>query len=155
MKKSFNFILLGLMAFSLVSLNSSCKKDDNDDEEEETGIESFIGSYDFTVTTTIHEWNSILQQCETETATGTHLITINDTYNSGVLAANQLVVKNLIKNSNTEVVIDITDNSFVFTEPGWITGSGTKSGNSITIEYLDGTTDCGTADEGAGTAVKK
>ncbi len=154
MKKSFNFILMGLMAFSLVSLNSCKKDDDDDDDEQQTGIESFIGSYNFTVTTETHTWSNPLQQCESETETETHLITINDTYNDGVLAANQLVIKNLVKNSNTEVVIDITDNSFVITEPDWYNGTGTKSGNTITIEFTYSFGSCPDPNQGNGTAVK-
>lgn len=156
MKKSFNFVLMGLLIFALVSLTTSCNKDDGQDEEE-TGVASFIGSYDFTVTTTTHEWSNQLQQCETFTETETHLITINKTYSNGTLAANQLVIRNLVKNSSDEVVIDITDNSFVITESnyGFFTGTGTKSGNSISIQYEGGAFSCNDADTGSGTAVKK
>lgn len=156
MKK--NYFILGLMAVLLVSLSYGCKKeneDDDDDDTQLTGRAAWVGSYDFTVNYVDHNWNNILQQCEDESGTSTYLIIIDTLSSDNTLLSNQLVIKNLRGGSSSEEVIDISGDSFLITGSSPISGSGTKNGNTITIEFSDYSSGICDPSTGNGTATKR
>lgn len=147
MKK--NYLLTVFTGLIIAVSGYSCNDCDCDDDT--TGAESFIGSYDFTVSIQGLEWNNASQSCDSSNSSSTHIITINT--QSG-LAPNQLVIKNLVANANQDIIVDVTDDAFVISDPGYFSGTGVKTGNAIQIQYTEQEDWC-YVHTGNGTAVRR
>ncbi len=144
-----NTLKLFAVFILLTCVFNSCKK------TETKGIDAIIGTYNFTNTYSLYQWNNNLQKVDTTNATETYVITIE----AGVLGANNVAINGMLRQAQTEQVdatLSAAGDVLVTTDGNFESFQGLVNGGTINLTYRAyGNNPNGVSEVGSGTAVKR
>jgi hypothetical protein len=146
MKKSLSILAATLVL--LTAFNSCSKK-----TETLKGRDAIVGTYNFTNTYSLYQWNNAQQREDTVNATDTYVITIEPG-----AAPNDIIINGMLRQLQTQqasATISAAGDVLFSTDGNFASFQGLINGGNITFNYSVYGGPNGLSEKGQGTATKR